>query len=199
MGSTRSRKKTTGKKSTKQQQQSSNRGLLYGILAVVGLAVLGVLLWLALRPAPQLEGVVTFPRPSRGHETNLEIAFGELPPAGGTHDPVWQNCGLYAEPLNTANVIHSMEHGAAWVTYQPDLPADQIAAIEDRFSGQTYIIVSPYPEQRSPIVLTAWGAQLEIDDIEDNRVSDFIERYRLGPNTPERGAACTGGTGEPVG
>jgi hypothetical protein len=199
MGSTRSRKKTTGKKSGKQQVSSSNRGLLYGGLAIVGLAVLGVLLWLGLRPAPEIEGVVTFPRQSRGHEAGLQIPFGELPPTGGSHDPAWQNCGIYVEPINTANALHSLEHGAVWITYQPDLPADQIAAIESRFRGQTYTLVSPYPEQRSPIVLTTWGTQLEVDDIEDSRVGDFVERYRLGPDTPERGAACTGGTGEPIG
>ncbi len=199
MGATRSRKKSGGKKSSKQQTPSSNRGLLYGALAVVGLVVLGVLLWLGLRPAPEIEGVVHFPRLSRGHQANLQIPFGELPPAGGTHDPVWQNCGIYVEPLNTPNAIHALEHGAVWITYQPDLPADQIAAIESRFRGQTYTLVSPYPEQRSPIVLTTWGNQLEVDDIGDSRVSDFVERYRLGPDTPERGAACTGGTGEPVG
>jgi hypothetical protein len=198
MGSTRSRKKTAGKKNTK-QAQPRNRGLLIGVLLVAGVAILAGLLWLALRPTPEIEGVVNFPRPSRGHESNLEIPFGELPPVGGTHDPVWQNCGIYDQPLNTANAIHAMEHGAAWVTYQPNLPADQIAAIQNRFSGQTFLLVSPYPEQRSPIVLTAWGVQLEVDDIGDERVDQFIQRYRLGTNTPERGAACTNGVGEPIG
>ncbi|HOU41602.1 MAG TPA: DUF3105 domain-containing protein, partial [Promineifilum sp.] len=60
------------------------------------------------------------------------------------------------------------------------------------------LLVSPYPEQRSPIVMTGWGVQLELDSIDDDRVGQFVERYRVGPNTPERGAACTGGTGEPL-
>lgn len=199
MGATRSRKKPAGKKKVKQQESSSTRWLLIGGLGIVVIAALAGLLWLSLRPEPEIEGVVQFPRPSRGHETGLEIPFGELPPAGGTHDPAWQNCGIYDQPLNTANAIHSMEHGAAWITYQPDLPADQIAAIQDRFRGQTFTLVSPYPEQRSPIVLTTWGVQLEVDSIDDGRVAQFIERYRLGPNTPERGAACTNGVGEPIG
>lgn len=198
MGSARSRKKPAGKKATK-QESSSNRTTLIALGAVAGVIVLGVLLWLGLRPEPEIQGVVTFPRPSQGHEQNLDIPFGELPPAGGVHDPAWQNCGIYDTPLNTANAIHSLEHGAAWVTYQPDLPAETIAAIEDRFRGQTYTLVSPYPEQRSPIVLTTWGVQLEVDDIDDDRVGKFIERYRVGPNTPERGAACTNGIGEPTG
>jgi hypothetical protein len=197
MGTARSRKKPASKKSNKKQESSSNRPLLIGLLAVAAVAALGALLWLTLRPEPEIEGVVTFPRPSRGHEVGLEIPFGELPPAGGTHDPAWQTCGVYVEPINTANAIHSMEHGAAWITYQPDLPDEQIEAIQDHFTGQTYTLISPYPGQRSPIVLTTWGVQMEVDSIDDERVDPFIERYRLGPNTPERGASCTGGVGEP--
>lgn len=196
MGKTRTRKK-----STKSTSSGGNRNMMYLLLAavVIGVIGLGYLLYLSLRPEPEITGLIQYPRLTRGHELNLELPFGELPPAGGTHDPVWQNCGIYDEPLNSAHVIHSMEHGAAWITYQPDLPADQVAAIQDRFRGQTYIVISPYPEQRSPIVLTAWGVQLEVDDLNDRRVNQFIERYRLGPTTPERGAACTNGIGEPIG
>jgi hypothetical protein len=198
LGSQRKKSKSKStRKGAKAAPDNRARNIALAALGVVGVAILGYLLYLGLRPAPELEGVVTFPRPARGHETNLDIPFGELPPAGGTHDPAWQNCGIYSEPLNTANVVHSLEHGAAWITYQPDLPAEQIAAIEDHFRGQTYTLISPYPGQRSPIVLTTWGVQLEVDDIDDGRVDEFIERYRLGPNTPERGAGCTGGVGEP--
>ena len=48
-------------------------------------------------------------------------------------------------------------------------------------------------------MLTTWGVQMEVDDIADSRVDRFVERYRLGPNTPERGAACTNGIGDPIG
>ena len=198
MGSSRSRKKPASKKAAK-QETSSNRTILIAAGAAAVVVVLGVLLWLGLRPEPEIQGVVNFPRPSQGHQLNLDIPFGELPPAGGVHDPAWQNCGIYDTPLNSAHAIHSLEHGSAWITYRTDTPAGTVAAIQNRFRGQTYTLVSPYPEQRSPIVLTTWGVQLEVDDINDSRVDRFIERYRLGPNTPELGAACTNGIGEPIG
>ena len=194
--------KQSKKKSSRsgKAQSSDNRTLLIalavvGVLAVAGL---GYLLWRSLQPEPEITGVVTFPRLTRGHETNLEIPFGELPPAGGVHDPVWQNCGTYDEPIGTQHAIHALEHGALWITYRNDLNDEQVTALQDKFRGQTYTLISPYPEQRSPYVLTAWGVQLEVDDLSDQRVDQFVERYRLGPNTPERGAACTGGIGEPI-
>ena len=79
------------------------------------------------------------------------------------------------------------------------MPAEEIAAIQDAVRGQNFLVVSPYPEQRSPIVLTGWGVQLELDSLDDDRFDTFIEQYRVGPNTPERGASCTGGVGEPIG
>lgn len=201
MGTQRSKRKNPGaaRKASKAQADHTTRNVLLGVVALIGVVVLGWLLWLGLRPTPELEGVVQFPRPSRGHEVNLDIPFGELPPAGGVHDPVWQTCGVYDAPLNTANVVHSMEHGAVWITYQPDLPADQVAAIQDAVRGQNFIVVSPYPEQRSPVVMTAWGVQLELPGAADERFDSFIERYRVGPNTPERGASCSNGIGEPIG
>ena len=200
MGARRTKKKTTAAKAKgKAAPDNNNRTILWIVGIVASLAIMGGLLYLALRPPQAIAGVVQFPRPSRGHEANLEIPFGELPPVGGNHDPAWQNCGIYDAPINTANAVHSLEHGAIWITYQPDLPAEQISAIEDAIRGQNFLVVSPYPEQRSPIVLTGWGVQLELDSLDDDRFDDFIEAYRVGPNTPERGASCTGGIGEPIG
>ena len=198
MGARGTKKKTTARGKSKAAPDNRLRNILLAVGAVAGIAILVWLLWLATRPAETIAGVEQYPRQSRGHETGLEIPFGELPPSGGNHDPVWQNCGIYEEPLNTANAVHSLEHGAVWITYQPDLPAEEIAAIENWARGQNFLLVSPYPEQRSPIVMTGWGVQLELDSIDDARVAQFVERYRVGPNTPERGAACTGGIGEPL-
>ena len=144
MGARRTKKKTTSARAKgKAAPDNNNRTILWIVGIVAGLAIMGWLLFLALRPAQAIAGVVQFPRPARGHEVDLEIPFAELPPAGGNHDPAWQNCGIYDEPLNTPNAVHSLEHGAIWITYQPDLPAEQIAAIEDAVTGQNFLLVSP--------------------------------------------------------
>ncbi len=165
------------------------------LFGVVGLALI---LFLNVRPEPEIRGVVQYPRPARGHDDTLVFENSELPPAGGEHYNVWQNCGVYNEPIQTGNALHSMEHGAVWITYQPDLPAEEVATLENIVRGQTFLMISPYTGQRSPIVLSAWGLQLEVDEADDVRIEEFIERYRLGRQTPEVGAACTGGVGAPL-
>lgn len=121
-----------------------------------------------------------------------------LPPVGGDHDPVWQNCGIYSEPIVAAHAVHSLEHGAVWITYRPELPEGEVAAITELAGEKSYVLVSPFEDLRSPVVLTAWGVQLELEDPSDPRAAAFLEKYRQGPQTPEPGAACTGGVGSPA-
>lgn len=121
-----------------------------------------------------------------------------LPPVGGDHDPVWLNCGIYPEPVPTFNAVHSLEHGAVWVTYAPGLADSQIAALTDAVQPYPYTILSPFDELAAPIVVTAWGVQLELEDAEDERLDVFLARYVQGEQTPEPGAACSGGVGQPA-
>ena len=64
--------------------------------------------------------------------------------------------------------------------------------------GQTHVLVSPYPDLPKPVVASAWGLQLPLDDVNDARLSLFVSRYEKGPQTPEPGALCTGGIGTPL-
>ncbi|HEX2729318.1 MAG TPA: DUF3105 domain-containing protein, partial [Rubrobacteraceae bacterium] len=87
--------------------------------------------------------------------------------------------------------------GAVWITYQPNLPQDQIDTIKDLTDSQDYVLASPYPSLDSPVVASAWGKQIKLQSADDSGLEQFISAYREGPQTPEPGAACTGGTGQP--
>jgi hypothetical protein len=141
--------------------------------------------------------VVTFSVP-QGHQEG-PLTYPQTPPAGGIHNPAWQNCGIYDQPVPNENAVHSLEHGAVWITYQPDLPAEAVAQLRDLVSGWNYTLLSPYPDLPAPVVASAWGVQLKADSAADPRLTEFISRYHQGPQTPEPGAPCTGGVGTPVG
>src|SRR5690606_24102580 len=91
------------------------------------------------------------------------------------------------------HAVHSLEHGAVWLSYHPDLPADQVALLEE-LGDDDYMLVSPVPEQQSPVAATAWDHQLERDTADEKTLKAFIREYKQGAQTPEPGAACTGGT-----
>jgi len=130
-----------------------------------------------------------------GQHPTGDVDYEQSPPAGGPHNPVWQNCGYYDQPVRDENAVHSLEHGAVWITYSPDLPQDQVTELQNIAQGQSYILVSPYPGLDSPVVASAWGKQVALDGTGDPDLESFIKAYRLGPQTPEPGAVCTGGTG----
>ena len=63
--------------------------------------------------------------------------------------------------------------------------------------GQTYVLVSPYPDLPAPVVASAWGKQLRLDSADDPRLDEFVRAFRLGRQAPERGGPCDGGLGQP--
>lgn len=142
--------------------------------------------------------VQTFSGLSQAH-TQDPVTYPQTPPVGGPHFPVWMNCGYYAQAVQNELAVHSMEHGAVWVTYRPDLPADQVSVLKD-FTKRPYVLVSPWKDAASlpsPVVASAWGLQLKADTAKDPAVKAFVEMYANGPQTPEKGAPCTGGFGTP--
>jgi hypothetical protein len=179
------------------ERQRQRRLLQIGIPAAVIIIALAVLLGMRLF-APPIEGVVEFGPQDRGHEDDIVIETSSLPPVGGVHSPTWQTCDIYDQPVDPKYAIHSMEHGAVWITYSPDLPEEEVAALRDIAGEQSYILMSPYPGLASDVVLTAWGLQLQVDSVSDERIEAFIDRYRAGPQTPEPGTSCDGGVDTPM-
>ena len=125
--------------------------------------------------------------------------YGMNPPAGGAHFATWLNCGIYNVQVPNENAVHDLEHGAVWITYDPDaLSQDEIATLQ-KAGPDTYMVVSPYPGLPAPVVVSAWGVQLQLDDVNDSRLDDFIQKYWQAATAPEPGAPCSGGMGVPNG
>lgn len=171
--------------------------ILAGLVVIVGLAVFVTIQDRQAATAP-IEGVQQFPGQERGHVAEgVTVNYDPLPPVGGQHYATWQNCGIYTEPIRNEYAVHSLEHGAVWITYQPDLPTDQVTVLQSKVRGREYALLSPFPGLTSPVVASAWGLQLRLDDPNDPRLDRFLRRYLQGPQTPEPGAACFGGVGNP--
>lgn len=143
-----------------------------------------------------IEGVVATEGQSQEHLA-AAVAYERIPPTGGTHNPNWQNCGIYSQPINDELAVHSLEHGAVWLAYRPDLPADQVEQLRRVARGRPFVLLAPHERITSPVVASAWGLQLAVDDPTDVRIAQFVAKYQQGPQTPEPGAACTGGNGIP--
>jgi Protein of unknown function (DUF3105) len=163
------------------------------VVVVVGLAVVLLLRDDDESPPAGLGDVVTYTDLDRAHVAG-EVNYPQSPPVGGAHDPIWLNCGVYDRPVREENAVHSLEHGAVWITYQPGLSADEIDRLAAKLPEKG--ILSPFDDQDAPVVVTVWGAQLALDGPEDPRLDLFIQEYGDGADAPEPTAACVGGVEE---
>jgi hypothetical protein len=189
-----------------QSRQRRNRRIAIASSIVGGVAVLAVIVTaIALSAQPKVDpksieiaGLKTFPGLHGGVHVDptpvdYQADYGMNPPAGGDHFAVWLNCGVYSEPVPNENAVHDLEHGAVWITYDPAaLTADEIATLQ-KAGPDTYLVISPYPGLPAPVVVSAWGAQVQLDGVDDPRLDQFISKYWMAATAPEPGSPCTGG------
>ncbi|MFC8429610.1 DUF3105 domain-containing protein [Streptomyces sp. NPDC057253] len=144
--------------------------------------------------AAPVSGEKTWSKLSQTH-VDTKVEYPMTPPVGGNHSSVWQNCNgdVYTQPLQNENAVHALEHGAVWITYNDEAADADVKALADKVARTPYTLMSPYADQSSPITLSAWGHQLNVAKHSDPRVAEFLDKYVQGAQTPEPGAACTGG------
>lgn len=143
-----------------------------------------------------LDEVQFFKDVDNGH-TEGDVDYEQVPPIGGSHDPAWLDCGIYDEPVRDENAVHDLEHGAIWITYDPDLAADDVDALESVLPDNA--ILSPYDGLPTPVVVTVWARQLQLTGVDDPRLELFLDTYDDGRTSPEPFASCAGGVSEPDG
>ena len=140
------------------------------------------------------------------------VNYSVVPPVGGPHNAIWMNAGVYTEPIPSERALHNLEHGAVWITYDPDLSKPAIATLT-KFVGEQsmipesqqasgvanqanrYVDLSPWATNTlpSPIVLSSWGYQLRVTSPADPRMQQFLNTFRNSPKySPEYGSAVDG-------
>lgn len=130
----------------------------------------------------------------RTHVTKT-VDYPMRPPVGGDHDGAWMNCDgdVYTKEINDMNAVHSLEHGAVWVTYTDKASKADVDALTSKVKSTPYTLMSPYQDQADPIMLSAWGHQRTVTGADDPDLDKFLEEFVQGEQTPEQGATCSGG------
>ncbi|WP_327339990.1 DUF3105 domain-containing protein [Streptomyces sp. NBC_01324] len=141
-----------------------------------------------------VRGEKSWDKLGRDH-VDKKVDYPMNPPVGGDHNPAWMNCDadVYTEAIPKENAVHSLEHGAVWVTYNGKAAPADVKKLGERVSATPYSLMSPVEDQAAPLMLSAWGKQVTVKSASDARVAQFFTKYVQGPQTPEPGAACSGG------
>ncbi len=139
-------------------------------------------------PVAPPEGVETYSVAAATH-TNEPVVYPQTPPVGGPHHPTWETCVFRDRPVPSERAVHSLEHGAIWVTYRPDLPTDQIAVLRRLAESRKDMLVSRWDDGLpAPVVVSSWGRQLKLESATDPRLLRFAQAFS--GQAPEPNAPC---------
>ncbi|WP_225234799.1 DUF3105 domain-containing protein [Klenkia terrae] len=169
--------------------------------AVIGYAVYAVNRSEADRitAADQIDGVQVFDYAAGQQHVTTPVDYTESPPVGGPHDGEWADCTgtVYDQDIRHENAVHGMEHGAVWITYDPDaINDDDLTTLTDLVEGNSGLLLSPYAGLGSTISLQSWNHQLAVDSATDPRVEQYVDFFVFGQDAegealfPEPGASC---------
>src|SRR4051794_13545573 len=133
-------------------------------------------------PSLAIPGIVTGQYAGQQHVTAQQrVAYDRSPPFGGPHDAYWAACTgvVYPNPVRTENMVHSLEHGAVWIAYDPArVTGPAVQTLAAKVTGQDYTMMSPYPGLDQPVALQSWGHELKVGGVDDPRIDQFISSLR---------------------
>jgi len=189
-----------------------SRPLVYGAVAVAVVLVAAAVYVFVLsggggdtpieaQPLPDrgddalLQAVQQFPSEGRDHvPAGTQVDYATSPPTSGLHYGNPAGPGFYTETLPAGNLVHSLEHGAVVIYYDPSAitpeAEESLRAYarnnEDPFAA-VIVVPNPNADPESAYVLTAWRTMLRTDDYDAEQVRAFLAEYvGRGPEHPVR-------------
>ncbi|MBI4033432.1 DUF3105 domain-containing protein [Candidatus Saccharibacteria bacterium] len=122
------------------------------------------------------------------------VNYNSNPPTSGSHYASPISAGFYEDEVPDGNLVHNLEHGYVWVSYRPDLPADQIQKLKGLLSSPfsnaeftpTKAVVTKREANSSPISLASWRYTLDLSSYDEAKIIDFYKQH-IG-KAPEGGA-----------
>jgi hypothetical protein len=150
-----------------------------------------------------LRSVQQFPSEGRAHvERGTNVDYDTSPPTSGPHYDGTVEAGFYEETPPVGDLVHTLEHGAVVVYYDPGATTPEARESLQAFASEhtgtwRSVVVAPNPadDPESPYVLTAWRHMLRMERYDAEVVQAFVAEFLgRGPENPVRNvdAARTG-------
>lgn len=148
---------------------------------VVGFIAVIIVSKITAPPEPPRPGIEQADH-GREHVSSKEYG-GDQPPTSGSHaNPVaW---GVYDTEVRDDQVIHNMEHGGIYISYQPSLPKDQVEKLTRLLSAPfanpkfqpTKIVLAPRAANKAPIELSSWRRSEPLLAYDQQKIEDYVAR-----------------------
>jgi len=162
-----------------------------GLFAVAGLLVLVGVAWLvrgAVRsgtttgPGGSSQApIVDYPEQSRDHILidQAHPPYNSNPPTSGWHYAQPADWGFYNEALPDEVVVHNLEHGGIWLSYQRANDTElinQLVALSRRYRSK--VIVTLRPRNDTRLAVAAWDHLMKLDQYDEKAIVNFINRFK---------------------
>ena len=141
----------------------------------------------------EIEDFSAFAAESRNNQLHTEedIAYDSDPPVSGPHSQSSEPCGVHGTQLADEKMVHTLEHAAVGILYQPDLDPEEIKDIEALVkSFDSKVFSGPYADMETPVTLVAWAHLMRLDGYDESAVREFIDVFRNGGVAPEKQQEC---------
>ena len=111
------------------------------------------------------------------------------PPVQGTHGGA-APCGVHGSPIPDENFVHSLEHGAVGLLFDPTkVTPEDIKKLEALASEADENVVSaPYEGMEPAFAIASWGERMDLDELDITAVNEYIDAFA--GKGPEAGQTC---------
>jgi Protein of unknown function (DUF3105) len=167
-------RKTAAKQQRKQQQMV--------IAGVVGAIVVGIALFLILRPDPWADVPDNSTVYSNQGQEHIQVGddhipYNSNPPTSGPHANSL-SLDVYTQQFPDENIMHNLEHGHVWLSYRDATDTEAIQLLTTLQQKYPRIVLMTYrPENDNRIVAAAWTRLLLLDELDSDQVEAFINRW----------------------
>lgn len=114
-----------------------------------------------------------------------KITYNSNPPSSGAHYPDPQHAGVYTKTPLDGNLVHSLEHGAIIIWYNPKkLSKEQTKTLTNIFTSIRLQkkIMTPRDTMPTAVALTSWGRLLPLKMLDEKQIRAFFKmNYDKGP------------------
>lgn len=154
------------------------------ILAIIAGLIIGAFYLLFTKEsdnAPRTDFSTVKPSEGQSHVSKgTRVTYQSNPPTSGDHWATPLKDGIYDEEKPDEAIVHSMEHGRVWVSYNPSISNEIKDELLNLLKNRSAIILTPREGNDTDIALAAWE-RLDTFDVEGTldtqRILDFIKNY----------------------
>jgi hypothetical protein len=107
--------------------------------------------------------------------------WNSRPPTSGPHAPQIVSWGEHTETVPEWYQVHNLEDGGVILHYNclegcPEIVAELQDIVQEMGSEQ--LVLHPYTNMDSRIAVTAWTRLLKLDEVDRDKIVEFIKAYR---------------------